>query len=120
VTDRIILRTMRFRGRHGVHRWEQETEQPFDVDVELALDLRPAALADDLALSVDYASVYSTCRTIVERRSYRLLEALAEAIARELLASRRIEEVLVRVRKPEVDLGGPVGSAGVEIVRRRA
>ncbi len=120
MTDRIVLRNMQFRGRHGVYPFEQFAEQAFEVDVELTLNLQPAGVEDDLDRSVDYARVYATCRQIVESTSYRLLEALAEAIAHELLSAHEVDEVCVRIRKPDVDLGGPLDWAGVEIRRRRA
>jgi dihydroneopterin aldolase len=55
----------------------------------------------------------------VEDRSFKLLEALADAISVELLAAFAVDEVTVRVRKPAVQLGGPLAYAGVEIRRRR-
>jgi dihydroneopterin aldolase len=49
-----------------------------------------------------------------------LLEALAEAISHEILADFPVEEVGVRIRKPAVQLGGPLDYAGVEVWRRRS
>jgi dihydroneopterin aldolase len=120
VSDRIVLANMRFQGRHGVYEWEQLTAQPFEVDVELMLNLQPAGIDDDLELSVDYGRVYDAVRQIVESTSFRLLEALAEAISHELLADFDVTEVVIRVRKPEVRLDGPLDYAGVEIHRQRA
>jgi dihydroneopterin aldolase len=119
MSDRILLEGMVFQGTHGVYPEEQVTLQPFEVDVELALNLQPAGLSDDLALTVDYGRVFETCRQIVESTRFHLVEALAEAIAHELLAEFAPLEVTVRVRKPQVRLGGPLRSAGVEIRRRR-
>ena len=110
---------MRFQGRHGVHEWEQLTPQPFEVDVELSKNLQPAGVDDDLELTVDYGKVFDIVRQIVESTSYRLLEALAEAISHELLTDFPIDEVAVRIRKPEVKLSGPLDYAGVEIRRQR-
>lgn len=119
--DRIVLDGMVFQARHGVHEREKTTAQRFEVDVELLLDLQPAGLEDDLARTLDYGRVYETVRTIVESTTFNLIEALAEAIAHELLADfPALEEVEVRVRKPEVDLGGPLAFAGVQIRRRRS
>ena len=120
MSDRIVLTNMRFQGRHGVYEWEQLTAQPFEVDVELMLNLQPAGIDDDIELSVDYGRVYDAVRQIVESTSFRLLEALAEAISHELLADFDVTEVVVRVRKPEVRLDGPLDHAGVEIHRQRA
>ncbi len=120
MTDRIVLRNIRLEGRHGYYDHELESTQPFEVDVELVLNLQPAGLDDDLGQSVDYARVYEVVSQIVESTSYRLLEALAEAISHEILADFPVEEVGVRVRKPAVQLGGPLDYAGVEVWRRRS
>jgi dihydroneopterin aldolase len=90
------------------------------VDVELALDLGPAGRTDDLDQTIDYGRVFDRCRIIVETRHFGLIEALAEAIATDVLGAFDVDEVTVRVRKPEVRLGGELRSAGVEIRRRRA
>jgi dihydroneopterin aldolase len=94
--------------------------QPFEVDVELVLDLAPAGTSDDLAKTVDYGQVYEVVRRNVESVSYRLLETMAEVISREVLGAFPVDEVVVRVRKPAVQLGGPLDQAGVEIRRRRS
>ncbi|MBF8289048.1 MAG: dihydroneopterin aldolase [Chloroflexi bacterium] len=119
--DRIVLDAMSFQARHGVYEHERITAQRFEVDVELLLDLQPAGLEDDLARTLDYGRVYETVRSIVESTTFNLIEALAEAISHELLADfPGLEEVIVRVRKPEIKLGGPLASAGVQIRRRRS
>ena len=120
MSDRIVLSNMRFIGKHGYYDHEMLTPQPFEVDVELVLDLQPAGVDDDLERSVDYGKVYTAVRQIVESTSYRLLEALAEAISHELLVDFNVGELTVRVRKPEVKLGGPLDYAGVEIHRQRS
>ncbi|HTC85338.1 MAG TPA: dihydroneopterin aldolase [Candidatus Acidoferrum sp.] len=120
MTDRIVLHDMRFRGRHGVLETERTEAQPFAVDIELVLDLKPAGVADDLTRTVDYGAVFETCRLTVETRSFRLLEALAEALAAEILARNAALEVGIRVRKLEPPIEGTLGWAGVEIWRRRS
>lgn len=119
MSDRIVLHDMVFQGRHGVFEHEQLEPQPFHVDVELFLDLQPAGLEDELAKTVDYGAVFETCRIIVESTSFRLIEAIAEAIAHELLADFPVAEVTVRVRKPNLPIEGTLAWAGVEIRRRR-
>lgn len=120
MSDRIVLAGMVFRARHGVHPEEKVQPQRFEVDIELGLDLRPAGEADDLARTVDYGLVHETVRRVVEGPAFDLVEALAEAVAGSVLAEHRgVETVVVRVRKPEVRLGGPLDYAGVEIRRSR-
>jgi dihydroneopterin aldolase len=120
VSDRIVLSNMQFQGRHGYYEHELLTTQPFEVDVELLLNLQPAGVDDDLTKTIDYGAVFDAVRQIVESTSYRLLEALAEAISHELLADFEVGEVRVRVRKPKVQLDGPLDYAGVEIWRQRS
>ena len=110
---------MRFQGRHGYYEHELSNPQPFEVDVELLVNLQPAGIDDDLEKTVDYGKVYEATRQIVESTSFRLLEALAEALSHEILAEFPVTEVGIRIRKPEVELGGPLDHAAVEIWRRR-
>jgi dihydroneopterin aldolase len=120
VTDRIVLHDMRFLGRHGVAEAERVAAQPFAVDVEILGDLQDAGRSDDLARTVDYGAVYTTCRDVVEGPSCRLIEALAEAIAATILDTFETNEVVVRVRKLQPPIAGTLGWAGVEVVRTRA
>jgi 7,8-dihydroneopterin aldolase/epimerase/oxygenase len=121
VTDRIVLSNMVFQARHGVFEREKVEAQRFEVDVELELDLRPAGLDDDLKRTADYGAVYATVRQVVESTTFNLIEALAEAICHQLLTEQPlIDEVTVRVRKPQVELGGPLDHAMVEVRRRRS
>jgi 7,8-dihydroneopterin aldolase/epimerase/oxygenase len=118
--DRIVLVGMAFEARHGVNDWEKTQAQRFEVDVELVLGTRRAGTSDELAQTVDYREVYEAVRRVVEGPSVDLIETLAESIARDVLAAnRRARKVIVRVRKLEVQLGGPLAYAGVEVVRRR-
>lgn len=121
MTDRIILSKLVFEGRHGVTDGERAQAQPFEVDVEIHLDTRPAGLADDLSKTVDYADAFEICRSVVEGPSRRLIETIAEEIAQKLLArseSLGASEVVVRVRKPRAPLPGRLDHAAVEIRRR--
>lgn len=120
MTDRIDLHAMEFDGRHGVSDEERAEAQAFELDVALTLDLRDAGRTDDLEQTVDYSTVFEHCRAIVEERSFRLLEGIAEAVAADLLAGfPRLESVVVRVRKPGVPIDGVLDYAGVEIERSR-
>jgi dihydroneopterin aldolase len=119
--DRIQLEGMVFHGHHGTLPAERELGQPFVVDVELRLDLRPAGLSDDLAQTVDYGEVYRRSREIVEGAPVNLVETVAERIAAAVLQDYpTVQAVRVKVAKPHVRLDDTVlaGSA-VEILRRR-
>lgn len=119
--DRILLEGMVFHGHHGTLPAERELGQPFVVDVELRLDLRPAGLTDDLTKTVDYSEVHRRAQEIVSGEPVGLTETVAERIAASVLEEHpMVEAVRVKVQKPNVRLGDTVlaGSA-VEILRRR-
>jgi dihydroneopterin aldolase len=119
--DRILLEGMVFHGRHGTLPAERELGQPFVVDVELRLNLRPAGLSDDLAQTVDYGEVHRLAREIVEGSPVNLTETVAERIAAAVLEDHpAVEAVRVKVAKPHVKLGDTVlADSAVEILRRR-
>lgn len=117
--DTITLRGLRYLARHGVTLEERLEPQPFEVDVVLRADLAAAAAADDLASTIDYAAVFAIVGEIVEGRSFRLIEALAAAVADAVLERTAAAEVIVRVRKPRAPLPGPFEHVEVELTRRR-
>jgi dihydroneopterin aldolase len=120
LTDRIVLKGMKFTGRHGFTDEERANPQPFEVDVELLTNLQPAGVDDDLEKTVDYSRVFEICRELVESTNFKLLEAIAEGIAHEILMAMPVAEVGVRVRKMRVPIKGKLEHAGVEIWRTRS
>ncbi len=119
MSDRITLRGMRFSGRHGVGSEERAEAQPFAVDIVLRLDLSRPAETDDLADTIDYSALYVLARSIVEERSFKLIEALAAAIADAVLAAHPVDDVEVRVRKPKAPLPGAFDTVETRIRRHR-
>ena len=119
--DRIELRGLRCVGTHGVLVEEQERAQPFEVDLDLAVDLRPAGVSDALADTVDYGAVAdAVAATVTGPRSFALLEALAWHVADAVLdVDRRITGVTVALRKLRPPLAVDIDTVGVRMVRHR-
>jgi dihydroneopterin aldolase len=118
--NRIEIRDLRTLGVHGVLPAERERAQPFSLDLDVWLCETPAAVTDDLADTVDYGDIVLRTLRIVETRKFALLEALAGAIADEVLAvDRRVIGVSVAVRKLKPPLPAHMASIGVRVVRRR-
>jgi dihydroneopterin aldolase len=120
MTDRIELRGLRALGRHGALEGEQDTAQPFEVDLDVEAELREAARDDDLEKTVNYSLVVDTAMGIVGNHRYRLLEALAEAIASGILEILGVRAVTVSVRKLRPPVAADMASAGVRLRRERA
>jgi dihydroneopterin aldolase len=112
---------MVFYGFHGVNPAEQESGQRFVVDLEVRRDLQVAGASDDPADTINYSQFYRLVKEVVEGPSRKLLENLAETIAEGVLDGFDVDDVTVRVKKPEAPIKGSVLSyAGVEIFRDRA
>jgi dihydroneopterin aldolase len=119
--DKMIVQGMRFYGYHGVFPEENKLGQQFIVDLELALDLEQAAVADDLDSTVNYAELYALVKSITEGKPFKLIEALAGGIASEVLqAYTRVNEVAVRVTKPHPPFDVHFDGVTVELRRKRA
>lgn len=118
--DKILLSNLGFYGYHGLLKEESALGQKFFIDMELYLDTKEAGLTDDMHKSVSYADVYEVIKNIVENERFNLLEALAENISIKVLEKfELINEVMVRVRKPEAPVNGIFDYFGVEIRRSR-
>ena len=99
MSDLLLLEGLQFFGHHGDVDAERTLGGRVDVDVEIRADLRAAGASDALGDTVDYVGCFAVVRTVVETRRHNLLEAVAEDVATELLADRRVESVRVRVAK---------------------
>lgn len=115
--DRIEVRRIRADGRHGALAGEQDNFQPFEVDLDIYLDLEAARSADDLSATVDYGSVTLKVTEIVSSTNFLLLEALAGAIADAILVDRRIDRIEVSLRKMRPPIDALLDSVGVRLVR---
>ncbi len=111
----VELRGLRVFGRHGVHSYEQRDGQDFLFDVDLEVGDRGSS--DRFADAVDYSAVARAVKELSDAHTYLLLEALATAVADELLLRFAAERAFVRVRKPAVRPGGLEGTAGVSVSR---
>jgi dihydroneopterin aldolase len=114
---RIELAGLELHGFHGVLEHERRDGQRFLFDVEL--EVGEAGASDRIEEAVDYREVVACVREISDARAYRLLEALASALADALLERFPVERALVRVRKPDVILAAPVELAAVSAERVR-
>ncbi len=109
---------MQFYGFHGVNPEERTLGQPYEVDLEVELDLRPAGQSDNLEDTVSYTKLYRVAQGVIEGQPKSLLEAAAETIAQQTLEQFPVRAVRVRVRKPHPPIrGSSIDHAAVEIYR---
>ena len=118
--DKVILNNLAFYGYHGALSEEKQLGQKFFVDLELYADLKQAGESDQLEDAINYAEVYGVVKEVFAEEEYNLIEAVAEDIAGRILKNfSAIEEVMVRVKKPEAPVDGIFDYFGVEFRRSR-
>lgn len=119
MSDRIALRGLAVRGRHGVFESERIDGQEFVIDVVLDIDTSAAAHSDELADTVDYGALALTIADIVGGAPVNLLETLADRIAQACLDDVRVGSVEVSVHKPHAPIALTFDDVVVTIVRSR-
>ncbi|MED4204802.1 dihydroneopterin aldolase [Neobacillus mesonae] len=118
--DKIYVNGMEFYGYHGVFPEEKVLGQRFKMDLAVAVDLKKAGETDELEYSVNYAELYQICKEIVEGTPYKLVESVAEKIAAAVLANLPlVQQVEVKLIKPDPPIPGHYKSVAVEIIRSR-
>jgi 7,8-dihydroneopterin aldolase/epimerase/oxygenase len=118
MADRIELRGLTVRGHHGVFEHERRDGQDFVVDITVWIDLATAAASDDLADTLDYGTLAKRAADIVSGPPRELIEAVAGAIAEDVMTDERVHAVEVVVHKPAAPI--PLTFADVAVAARRS
>jgi len=119
--DRIELRGLRVVGTIGVLAEERMRAQPFEVDVDLYVDLLAAGRSDALADTVDYGAVTRSVEEVVATEQHQLLERVAQRIAEVVLDGHPlVDEISVTVRKLRPPVAHDLSTSGVRVTRRRS
>jgi dihydroneopterin aldolase len=117
--DAISLRGMRFHTLVGLLPHEEKFPQPLELDVTAYLSLRQVGETDSTRMLLDYRHLYGIVAEAVGTSPHRLLEALCERIAAQVLASDGVDRVRVAARKPHAPIPGPLDYVEVVIERDR-
>jgi dihydroneopterin aldolase len=118
MADRIELRGLKVRGRHGVFDHERANGQDFVVDITVWMDLVDAAASDELADTYDYSALARLAADVVAGPARNLIETVAAQIADQVMDDERVHAVEVMVHKPQAPI--PQQFADVAVVVRRS
>ena len=98
--DRIYIRDLGLRCVIGVYEDERREKQDIVLNLALAGDFSDAARSDDIADAVNYKDIKKSVIKLVESSQFRLIETLADRVARICLQHPKVKEVKVTVDKP--------------------
>ncbi len=113
--DSVFISALRIPTSIGIHQWEQQIKQTLVIDIEAKADLQLAGQKDDVALTIDYWAMIQAIKQLLTGTTFKLIEAVAEAIAQLLLSDFSTSEVTVQVAKPSV--ASDVKQVAVKITR---
>ncbi len=119
MVDLIELRGLRAVGICGALPEERERAQPFEVDLDVEVDLARAGASDELADTVDYGALADVVAAVITGEQPVLLERMAARIAEVVLAADGVEAVTVAVRKLRPPVPVELSTSGVRIRRTR-
>lgn len=117
--DTITLTGLRAFGHHGVFDFERRDGQEFIVDLQVTLDMAPAAASDDVAHTVDYGALATDVVAIVTGEPLNLIETLADRIASSALQHPLVLSVTVTVHKPSAPIPTTFRDVAVTVTRER-
>lgn len=115
----ITLTGLRARGHHGVYDFERAEGQDFVVDVQLDLDLAPAAVSDDVSDTVHYGELADALVAIIQGEPVNLIETLADRLLDACLSDTRVNAATVTVHKPSAPIPHSFSDVSVTLTRRR-
>ena len=114
--DIIFLHDLKVETVIGLWDWERKIKQTVVINLEMAADIQKAAATDSVDDTLNYKAVAKRLQQFVGDSEYKLVETLAEHIARIVNEEFGVPWVKVRVSKPGAIRGAR--DVGVLIERR--
>ena len=100
--DIIYLSGLKVDAVIGVWEWERRIRHELILDIEIGSDLSQASISDDLRHTVDYKAVSDHVTQFTKESRFKLLEALAEGIAQEIMRDFPVKWIRVKAAKKGV------------------
>ena len=115
--DSVFVRGLEFEGNHGYSAAERRGTRRFRVDLALELPLAAAAASDRIVDTVDYFRVSEIVVALGTKSTYRLLEALAGAMADKIQDLYPRTGVVIQLEKLAPPCPGVPAACGVRLRR---
>jgi dihydroneopterin aldolase len=116
--DAILVRDLRVEALIGIHKRERHVAQTVSIDLDIGLPGVAVFSSDKVADTIDYEQVALGIKALAASGHFRLVETLAERIARLLLDEFGAPWVKVSVAK--IGILANAKFVGVTIERERA
>ncbi len=94
--SQLFLTGIRASGHHGARPGEKDQPQELVVDLDLEVDVE----SDGIEATADYRGITEAVRSVIEERSFDLIEAMAQTIADTVAVMPHVVRVRAVVHKP--------------------
>jgi len=115
--DAIQIRDLRVEALIGIHQRERHVTQTVSLDLDIGIPGTAVFKTDQVADTIDYEQVALKIRALAASGHFRLVETLAERIARLLLEEFR--SPWVKVSAAKIGILANAKFVGVTIERKR-
>lgn len=117
--DKIIIKGIEVFAFHGALSEENTLGQRFTIDITMKKDIKKACINDTLEDTVHYGFVHDDVVTLTKNNKFKLIEKLAEELAKMIVEKYGVEEVTVSIEKPNAPINGIFKYVAVEITRSK-
>lgn len=114
--DKIFLNGLEVETVIGIWEWERRVRQLVRIDLELATDIGAAAASDSIEDALDYKEIAKRVIAFVADSRFRLVETLADRIARIIIVEFGVTWLRLSISKP----GAIEGSRDVGVLIERS
>ena len=98
--DIVYIRELKIDTIIGIYDWERQVKQTVSLDIEMATDIRKAALSDSIEDTLDYKAVSKRLISFISESEFQLVETMAEQCADIVLNEFSVPWLRLRLSKP--------------------
>ncbi len=98
--DLVYIEDLRVETVIGIYDWERQVRQVVTLDLQMGVDILPAAETDDIEHALNYKAVSDRLIMFIEGSEFLLLEAMAEQVAEILQDEFGVRWLRLKLGKP--------------------
>ena len=115
--DRLLINGILVMAYCGCLPEEHERRQPFEVDLDMRVDISKAIKSDNLKDAVDYESVVKEINDYFVDNKIKLIERMAAIVADIVLENKQVLKVKVTLRKLHPPVSYSLNYSGIILTR---
>ena len=113
--DKVFIKDLEVEVVIGVYDWEREVRQLISINLEMNFNTKKAGRSDRIEDALNYKKISKCIIELTKSSKSKLIESLAQKIAKTVLSEFPVSSVVVTVEKPGALRGSK--SVGVTIKR---